>query len=81
METILNRPTKYERQLALLDCLQEDEKVFVIRPELPEIKRFETDPDTLETYYQHGLQIAKSRWEELQAYLLHSAPTPQLTES
>lgn len=42
-------------------CLQEDGKVFIIRPKLPEIKRFEADPDVLEAYYQHGLQIAKSR--------------------
>ncbi|WP_313134236.1 patatin-like phospholipase family protein [Anaerocolumna sp.] len=81
LEAILNRPAMYQSQLALLDSLQEDGKVFVIRPKLPEIKRFETDPDTLEAYYQHGLQIAKSCWKELQTYLFHSTPTPQLTES
>lgn len=77
----MNRPAMYKNQLALLDCLEEDGKVFVIRPKIPEIKRFETDPDTLETYYQHGLQLAKSCWKELQDYLFHSASTPQLAES
>ncbi len=81
IEAILNRPAMYKNQLALLDCLEEDGKVFVIRPKIPEIKRFETDPDTLETYYQHGLQLAKSCWKELQDYLFHSASTPQLAES
>lgn len=75
VEAILNRPLMYKKQLALLDCLQEKGNVFVIRPKLPEIKRFETDPDALEVYYQHGLQIAKSCWKELQAYLYHSIPT------
>jgi predicted patatin/cPLA2 family phospholipase len=81
IEAILNRPTMYKSQLALLECLQEDGKVFVIRPKLPEIKRFETDPDALEAYYQHGLQVAKSCWKELQAYLSHSIPSPRLAES
>ena len=81
VEAILNRPAMYKKQLALLDCLQEDGKVFVIRPKLPEIKRFETDPDALEAYYQHGLQVAKSCWKELQAYLSHSIQSPQLAES
>jgi len=79
IEAIVNRPEMYKRQLALLNRLQEDGKAFVIRPELPEIKRFETDPDTLEAYYQHGLQVAKSCWEELQAYLFYSPTTPQFT--
>lgn len=69
LDTIFNRPVMYEQQLILLNCLQEDGKVFVIRPELPEIKRFETDPDKLESYYNHGLQIAKSCWKDLQSYL------------
>jgi len=81
IETILNRPAMYKRQLALLDCLQNDGKVFVIRPELPEIKRFETDPDTLEAYYHHGIQVAKSCWKELQAYLFHSCPPPDKQEA
>lgn len=76
VQTMLNRPVMYKSQLALLDCLEQDGKVFVIRPKLPEIKRFETDPATLELYYQHGLQIAKSCWGELQNYLFRSAILP-----
>jgi predicted patatin/cPLA2 family phospholipase len=72
VQTILNRPGMYRSQLALLDCLEQEGKVFVIRPKLPEIKRFETDPATLESYYQHGLQMAKSCWDELQSYLFRS---------
>jgi len=69
LDAIFNRPAMYERQLKLLDCLQEEGKVFVIRPEITEIKRFETDPDKLEAYYNHGLQVAKSCWKDLQSYL------------
>ncbi|MGB4439753.1 MAG: patatin family protein [Sedimentibacter sp.] len=69
LDAIFNRPAMYKRQFALLDCLQEDGKVFVIRPELPEIKRFETDPNILEAYYHHGVQVAKLCWGELQSYL------------
>lgn len=81
IEAILNRPSMYKSQLALLDCLQKDGKVFIIRPKLPEIKRFETDPETLEAYYQHGIQVAKSCWKELQSYLFHSCPPPDKQEA
>jgi predicted patatin/cPLA2 family phospholipase len=76
IETILNRPAMYKKQLALLDCLQEEGKVFVIRPSVPEIKRFETDSDKLEAYYQHGRQTAKSCWIELQAFLYNHVQSP-----
>ena len=56
-----------------------DGRVFVIRPKLPEIKRFETNPDTLEAYYQHGVQVAKSCWKEMQDYLSHAAQISQST--
>ena len=72
VQTILNRPEMYKSQLRLLNCLEQEGKVFIIRPKLPQIKRFETDPAILESYYQHGLQMAKSCWEELQDYLLRS---------
>lgn len=81
IKAILNRPTMYKSQLALLDCLQKNGKVFVIRPKLPEIKRFETDPDALEAYYQHGLEIAKSCWKELQEYLFYANLASQLEEN
>ncbi len=69
LDAIFSRPAMYQRQLELLNRLQAEGKVFVIRPEIPEIKRFETDPDELEAYYHHGFQIAKSCWKELQSYL------------
>ncbi len=69
IQTILNRPAMYKNQRALVDRLEKERKAFVIRPSFPEIKRFETDPDALEAYYQHGLQTAKSCWEELRTYL------------
>jgi predicted patatin/cPLA2 family phospholipase len=69
LDAIFNRPEMYKRQIMLLECLKEDGKVFIIRPELPEIKRFETDPDKLESYYNHGIEIAKSCWKDLQSYL------------
>jgi predicted patatin/cPLA2 family phospholipase len=76
IETILNRPAMYRQQLALLDSLQEEGKVFVIRPSVPEIKRFETDSDKLEAYYQHGRLTAKLCWKELQAFIFNSVQSP-----
>lgn len=79
IDAILNRPAMYKNQLALLDSLQKDGRVFVIRPKLPEIKRFETNLDTLEAYYQHGVQVAKSCWKEMQDYLSHATQISQST--
>ncbi|HVI39253.1 MAG TPA: patatin family protein, partial [Anaerovoracaceae bacterium] len=73
VKAILSRPNMYHQELALLSCMEEEEKVFVIRPELPEVKRFETDFDKLYAYYRHGYQIVKERWDSLQMFLLKEA--------
>lgn len=72
VKTILNYPMMYKNQLTRLDSLEKDGKVFVIRPEIPEIKRFETNYDALYSYYKHGYQIAAAKWSVLQNFLQHA---------
>lgn len=55
------RSTLYNNQLALIDKLEEEGKVFVIRPERPiEVDRLEKDISKLRALYEEGYELAKS---------------------
>ena len=42
---------------------------FVIRPEIPTVGRAEANKEKLMAFYQHGYDVMKDHYEELQAYL------------
>ncbi len=50
----LNRPRIYNRQLDILERLEEEGRVYVIRPSEKTVGRTEMDSDRLERFYQHG---------------------------
>ena len=43
--------------------------IFVIRPEIPTVGRAEANKEKLIAFYQHGYDVMKDHYEELQAYL------------
>ncbi|MCQ4637739.1 patatin family protein [Anaerovorax odorimutans] len=69
LDAIISCPAAYREQIRLLERLEEEKQVFVIRPEAPEVRRFETDYDTLQSYYLHGYETAKNCWSRLQEFL------------
>ena len=40
-----------------------------IRPEMPTVGRAEANKEKLMAFYQHGYDVMKDHYEELQAYL------------
>lgn len=69
LNTLYNRYRNYNRTLELIEKWEQEGHIFVIRPEMPAVGRAETNKDKLMDFYQHGYEVMKERYEELQAYL------------
>ena len=53
----------------LIDQLEKQGKVFVIRPEMPCVSRTERDLEKLEDFYWHGYSMAEQLYPELKEWL------------
>ena len=59
----------YNKTMELVERLEEEEKIFVIRPLVPTVSRLERDETALTAFYQHGYNLMKRQREALQKYL------------
>lgn len=59
----------YNKTMELVERLEEEEKIFVIRPLVPTVSRLERDEMALTAFYQHGYNLMKRQREALQRYL------------
>lgn len=59
----------YNKTIELVERLEEEEKIFVIRPLVPTVSRLERDETALTAFYQHGYNLMKRQREALQRYL------------
>ncbi len=59
----------YNKTMELVERLEEEEKIFVIRPLVPTVSRLERDETALTAFYQHGYNLMKRQREALQRYL------------
>ena len=67
--TAIRRNVEYNKQMALVNKLEAEGKIFVLRPTQPPVDRLEKDYDKLMDFYVHGYNMMKSRFEELKEYL------------
>ncbi len=68
-EVFCRREEIYKAQLDLLDKLEAEGKVFVIRPTVPTVSRLERDEAKLTAFYQHGYETMTQRMDELREFL------------
>lgn len=59
----------YNKTMELVERLEEEEKIFVIRPLVPTVSRLKRDETALTAFYQHGYNLMKRQREALQRYL------------
>lgn len=59
----------YNKTMELVERLEEEEKIFVIRSLVPTVSRLERDETALTAFYQHGYNLMKRQREALQRYL------------
>ena len=69
VRTILNRYRMYNKTLSCIEKWEREGKVFVIRPEIPEVSRTEQDYDVLMNFYQHGYDQMEKKFEDMKKFL------------
>ena len=67
-EAICTRAARYNKQVALVEQLEREGRITVIRPDHPvEVARIETDLDKMNRLYEHGFEVAErvlNRYED-----------------
>ncbi len=64
-EACMSRTERYDRTIRLMEELEDDGRVFVFRPKLPAISKFERDSDKIAASYWDGYMQADERMEDL----------------
>lgn len=69
VRTCLKRPKVYNRQLDILERLEREGRVFVIRPTEKPVGRIENNLDRLDSFYQHGYNTAVRVFDDMMEYI------------
>lgn len=69
VKCIINRSIVYNRQMKLIEQLEGEGKIFVLRPLIPTVSRLEKDYDALMHFYEHGYRLMRKEYEGLQRFL------------
>ena len=57
-ETLMRRTEMYNEQLALIERLEQEGTLLILRPSVDSISKFEQDKIKQEEFYQHGIDVA-----------------------
>ena len=69
IRTYIHRPEVYNRQLEIIERLEDEGKIFVIRPEIEPVKRTEHNADTLDGFYDHGRVVAEEVIDDMVSFM------------
>lgn len=69
VQAIRTRSYRYNRVMNLIDRLEEEGRIFVIRPLVKPVSRMERDAETLQGFYQHGYDLMKQEYGRLMEYM------------
>lgn len=69
VKAAINRNAIYNQQLELIEQLEDEGKIFVIRPLIPTVSRLEQNPEVLQHFYRHGYRLMKRQYKALKEYL------------
>ena len=69
VRTAIRRNYVYNKQMEQIEKLEEEGKIFVIRPLIPTISRLEQNQDVLRHFYMHGYRQMKKQYHALIDYL------------
>ena len=65
----ITRNARYNKQMELVEKLEQENKIYVLRPLIPTVSRLEKDYDTLMNFYEHGYNLMKKEYDGLMKYL------------
>ena len=69
VKTMIRRNYIYNKELELIEKLEHEDRIFVLRPLVPPVSRLEQDCDVLREFYEHGYHLMKRNYENLMRYL------------
>ncbi|MDC7237131.1 MAG: patatin family protein [Sphaerochaetaceae bacterium] len=69
IEDLDNRANRYNNRLAEINRLEEEGKVFVIRPKVDTISHLEQDVKVLGDFYNHGYSLIENRFDDFLSYI------------
>lgn len=69
VRSIVCRNRNYNRTMEILEHLEAENKIFVLRPLVPTVSRLEKNYDNLMNFYEHGYNLMKKQYGELERYL------------
>lgn len=69
VKSIKRRYKMYNRTMELIEYLEDEGKVFVIRPQVPVVKNIEQNPEILQRFYDHGYEYAKEVYPDMMKFL------------
>lgn len=69
VKAMVKRPSRYNKTMDIIDRLEEQGRIFVLRPEIKPVSRMETDQEKLMSLYQHGYWQMKEQYGKLLEYL------------
>lgn len=70
IQTLKNRATTYNQTVETIQTLEQEGKIFVIRPETPlEIGRMSHNPEEIHRAYQRGMDDAKKQLSVMKSWL------------
>ena len=68
--TIKNRPNTYNESLDMINELEKEKKIIVLRPsETIKVKRIEKNPNTIKSQYDLGVKDMEEKQDELLKFL------------
>lgn len=66
---LMHRTEVYQEQVELLNKLEKEGRVYVVRPEMHSVSKFERDRDKQDEFYQHGYEIMSQKADELRRFM------------
>lgn len=69
IRTIARRSIVYNRTMEKIEKLEEEGKIFVLRPQMKTVSRLERNTDALTDFYNHGYNYMKKQYHNLLEYL------------
>ncbi|XME03660.1 patatin family protein [Lachnospiraceae bacterium C1.1] len=69
VRAILSRPAVYNRQMSIMERLENEGRLFVIRPSEKVVGRTEQNVHKLEAFYEHGYNTAVDIYDDLITWL------------
>lgn len=69
VEALNSRHLRYNNRLSEIKKLEDENRIFVIQPEVNSISHLEQDIKVLDDFYNHGVSIMEKRFNEFQNYI------------